>query len=269
MRLYPVSLNHPLPLGDADARVADAPSRKKLRRKTRDRLERITELQAKLYADGRYAVLVILQGRDASGKDGTIRKVFGAFNPQGCTVTSFREPSALEKTHDFLWRIHHAVPPRGMVGIFNRSHYEDVLVPRVHEQIGKKETRRRFDQINDFERMLAQHRVVVLKFFLHVSRAEQRKRLLKRVERPSKNWKFRAGDLDDRQLWDQYTNAYGDAIRMCSTQYAPWYIVPADDKRVRDYLIAGMITRTLESLDLAYPESDPNTLLQAEQSLSV
>jgi PPK2 family polyphosphate:nucleotide phosphotransferase len=268
MRLHPVDPDAPLPLHDADALADDAPNGKALRRKTKRRLARISELQRVFYADGRYALLIVLQGRDASGKDGTIRKVFSACNPQGCNVTSFKAPSELEQRHDFLWRIHQAIPPRGMVGIFNRSHYEDVLVTRVREQVAKKEWRRRYDQINDFERLLAQNRVVVLKFFLHVSRGEQRRRLLKRIERRDKNWKFRMGDLDDRQLWDEYTEAYRDAIRMCSTQYAPWYVVPADDKRVRNYLISGVVKRTLESLDLRYPEADPNTLLDAEQLLA-
>lgn len=268
MRLHPVDPEDSLSLRDADALVDDAPNGKKLRRKTKKRFASIEKLQRVFYADGRYALLVVLQGRDASGKDGTIRKVFSACNPQGCDVTSFKAPTELEQRHDFLWRIHKAVPPRGIFGIFNRSHYEDVIVPRVHEQMSKKEWLRRYDQINDFERMLAQNRVVVLKFFLHVSRAEQRRRLLERVEKRDKNWKFRAGDLNDRRLWDVYTEAYRDMLHHCSTQYAPWYVVPADDKRVRNYLIAGVIKRTLESLDLRYPEADPNTLLQAEQLLS-
>jgi PPK2 family polyphosphate:nucleotide phosphotransferase len=268
MRLHPVDPDAPLPLRDADALADDAPGRKTLRRKTKARLERISELQRVLYADSRYSLLVVLQGRDASGKDGTIRKVFSVCNPQGCSVTSFKEPTPLEQQHDFLWRVHHAIPPHSMIGIFNRSHYEDVLVARVRELVAKKEWRRRYDQINDFERMLAQSRVVVLKFFLHVSRGEQRRRLLKRIEQRDKNWKFRIGDLDDRRLWDEYTDAYRDAIRMCSTQYAPWYVVPADDKPVRNYLIAGVIKRTLESLDLRFPDADPNTLLEAEQLLA-
>lgn len=268
MRLHPVDPDAPLSLRDADALVDDAPNGKALRRKTKKRFASIEKLQRTFYADGRYALLVVLQGRDAAGKDGTIRKVFGACNPQGCVVTSFKAPSELERRHDFLWRVHQAVPPRGMFGIFNRSHYEDVLVPRVHDEIPKKEWTRRFDQINDFERMLAQNRVVVLKFFLHISRGEQRRRLLKRIEKRDKNWKFRMDDLEDRRRWDLYTEAYRDLLQQCSTQYAPWYVVPADDKRVRNYLIAGVIKRTLESLDLRYPEADPNTLLQAEQLLS-
>jgi len=269
MRLHPVDPSDDFTLRDSDAVAEDAPTGKKLKRKTRKRLAKIGKLQHRLYADGRYALLVVLQGRDASGKDGTIQTVFSACNPQGCIVTSFKEPTPLERRHDFLWRVHQQVPPAGMIGIFNRSHYEDVLVARVREQVPKKEWQRRFDQINDFERMLAQNRVVVLKFFLHVSRSEQRRRLLKRVEDPERNWKFRMRDLDDRRMWDGYNDAYRDALRHCSTQYAPWYLVPADDKRVRDYLISGVIAKTLKSLDLTFPETDPNLLLDAEQMLSV
>src|SRR5665213_4411942 len=183
MQLDPVDPEAPLSLRDEDAVSDDAPSDKKVRSKTQDRLSKLTTLQAKLYGDGRYAALVILQGRDAAGKDGTIRKVFGACNPQGCEVTSFKEPTPIERRHDFLWRVHNAIPPRGMVGIFNRSHYEDVLAARVHGTVGTPIWTSRYDQINDFERMLVQNNVIVLKFFLHVSRNVQRRRLLKRVEK--------------------------------------------------------------------------------------
>jgi PPK2 family polyphosphate:nucleotide phosphotransferase len=268
MQLDPVDPEYPLSLRDEDATCDDAPGEKKLRKKTQRRLEKLTELQARLYGDGRYAVLVVLQGRDASGKDGTIRKVFGACNPQGCQVTSFKEPTPLERRHDFLWRVHNAVPARGLVGIFNRSHYEDVLAARVHGTVAKPIWMSRYDQINDFERMLIQNNVVVLKFFLHVSRAEQRRRLLKRVEREDKNWKFRASDLDDRRLWDEYTDAYHDMLRRTSTREAPWYLVPADNKKVRDYFVTGAVVRTLRKLKLRYPEADPNVLLKAEQILT-
>ncbi len=168
-------------------------------RKDRRKLGELEQLQEKLHADGRYAVLVVLQGRDASGKDGTIRKVFAGCNPQSCSVTSFVVPTPVERRHDFLWRVHAAVPPRGTLGIFNRSHYEDVIVPRVHGTVGTPIINSRYDQINDFERMLVGNNVIVLKFFLHVSRAEQRRRLLKRVLEHEKNWKFQEGDLGERQ----------------------------------------------------------------------
>ncbi len=267
MRLCPADPESPPRLRDDDAVTADVPNGEKLSSKFADRFASLEQQQATLYADGRYALLVILQGRDASGKDGTIRKVFGAFNPQGCTVTSFKEPTPLERRHDFLWRIHAAVPPRGMISIFNRSQYEDVVVPRVHGTVARPIIASRYEQINDFERMLVQSNVIVLKFFLHVSRAEQRKRLLKRVEEPEKNWKFREGDLEDRKLWDEYTDAYRDMIRHCSTPEAPWYVVPADDKAVRDYLIAGTVARTMKRLQMRYPEADPSVLLRAEQAL--
>jgi PPK2 family polyphosphate:nucleotide phosphotransferase len=241
----------------------DAAPPKELRHKknldddAEEHVERIAKLQQKFYADGRFALLVVLQGRDASGKDGTVRKVFRGVNPMGCDVTSFKAPTDLEKEHDYLWRIHDRVPPRRMIGIFNRSHYEDVIVPRVHKLIPKKVVKQRIKQINEFERMLTDNSVVILKFFLHVSRDEQKKRLIERLEDKKKNWKFRAGDLDDRKLWDDFTKAYRDAIAKTSTSWAPWYIVPADDEDVRNVLIARRIADTLDDLDLRYPALDP------------
>jgi PPK2 family polyphosphate:nucleotide phosphotransferase len=245
-------------LGDPDAAAPPGlPRRKKLEDAADEQVERIKDLQKVLYADGRFALLIVLQGRDASGKDGTIRKVFKGVNPMGCLVTSFKVPTELEREHDYLWRIHQHVPPQRMIGIFNRSHYEDVIVPRVHATVPKKVLSKRYDQINDFERMLAQNSVVILKFFLHISRAEQKKRLIERLEDRKKNWKFRAGDLDDRALWDEYTRAYRDAIARCSTSWARWYIVPADDEDARNLLVARKIADTLDSLDLRYPRLDP------------
>jgi len=205
-------------------------------------------------------LLVLLQGRDASGKDGTIRKVFTAVNPQGCTVASFKAPTELEQHHDFLWRVHAQVPHRGMIGIFNRSHYEDVLVPRVHGSITKKEWLARYDEINDFEKMLDHNGVVILKFMLHVSRDEQKRRLMERLADETKNWKFRLGDLEDRAKWDDFTKAYEGALKHTSTKWAPWYIVPADDKDVRDWLVARTIADALDKLDLRYPPADPAVL---------
>lgn len=269
MQLDPVDPEAPIRIRDEDAVLDDAPDRETLKKKTRKRLARLTRLQEKLYADGRYALLIVLQGRDGSGKDSTTRRVFGAFDPQGCVVTSFKEPTPVERRHDFLWRVHLAVPPRGMIGVFNRSHYEDVLAPRVHGTIAKPIWNARYEQINDFERMLVQNNVIVLKFFLHVSRAEQRKRFLDRVEDPEKHWKFRDEDLDERRMWEAYSDAYRDMLRRTSTEQAPWHLVPGDDKRVRDYLVAGTVARTLRSLKLRWPDADPNQLLEAEQSLCV
>ena len=231
-----------------------------LERETAKYSDRISNLQRVFYADARYAMLIILQGRDASGKDGTIRKVFSAVNPQGCSVSSFKAPTEYEQQHDFLWRVHQQVPARGMIGIFNRSHYEDILVPRVHGSVSKKVWTARYDQINDFEAMLASNNVVILKFLLHISHAEQKKRLVERMTDPRKNWKFRAGDLDDRALWDDFTKAYRGILANTSTTAAPWYIVPADDKDVRNMLIARAIADRLATLRLRYPPADPSIL---------
>ena len=261
MQLTPVSRRTPLSLDDRSAaRPAELFEGDELKEQTNKLLDRLGELQAMLYADGRYALLVVLQARDAGGKDGTVRKVFGACNPLGCQVTSFKAPTPLELSHDYLWRVHQAVPAKGMVGIFNRSHYEDVLVVRVKDIVPKPVWSKRYDQINEFERMLDDNRVKVLKFFLNVSQDEQAKRLRDRLSDPTKNWKFRAGDLDDRDLWDEYTKAYRDALKNCSTPWAPWYVVPADDKKARNYLIARTVVDLLENLGLRYPKADRDVL---------
>jgi len=256
--LQPVTTRSRIDLSDAAAVLPGAPRAKATTEKAAEKqTDRISKLQRVFYADARYALLIILQGRDASGKDGTIRKVFGAVNPQGCTVTSFKEPTPLERSHDFLWRVHAAVPPRGMIGIFNRSHYEDVLVPRVHEQLSAEECVTRYREIVDFERMLVEQRVIVLKFMLHISRDEQRRRLQERLTDPKKRWKFRQGDLDDRRMWDAFTDAYRDLLKATSTKEAPWYVVPAEDKKVRNWLVSRTIADTLETLPLAYPDPQP------------
>jgi PPK2 family polyphosphate:nucleotide phosphotransferase len=261
MQLTPVSRRTPLSLEDrAAARPDELPDDDALKKETKALLERLGDLQATLYADRRFAVLVVLQARDAGGKDGTVRKVFGACNPAGCQVTSFRAPTPLELEHDYLWRVHQAVPGRGLIGIFNRSHYEDVLVVRVKELVPKEVWSKRYDQINEFEHMLDHNRVKIIKFFLHVSRDEQAKRLRDRLSDPKANWKFRVGDLDDRELWDEYTKAYRDALRLCSTPWAPWYLVPADDKKARNYYIARTVVDTLEGLGLKYPKADRKVL---------
>jgi PPK2 family polyphosphate:nucleotide phosphotransferase len=264
--LAPVKPGARLALRDADAEPPDdLPDKEEREAETARLLERLSELQAALFADGRHALLIVLQGRDASGKDGTIRTVFGACNPQGCEVTSFREPTHVEQGHDFLWRVHQRVPARGMIGIFNRSHYEDVLVVRVHGLAPRKVWAPRYRQINDFERMLVESGVVILKFFLHVSRDEQEVRLRERLEDPEKNWKFRQGDLDDRDLWPDYTRAYRDALAKCSTPWAPWYVVPADRKKVRNLLIARTLVDALQRLRPRYPAADEKVLKLAEK----
>jgi PPK2 family polyphosphate:nucleotide phosphotransferase len=257
VKLLPVDSKKSMRLADADARLRHDMSEKQLEKAAAKESERIAELQRLLWADERHALLIVLQGRDASGKDGTIRKVFSEVNPQGCTVAAFKAPTELELQHDFLWRIHQRVPPRGSIGIFNRSHYEDVLVPRVRGWIRKKVWMARYEQINDFERMLTQNAVVILKFLLHISRDEQKRRLEDRLTDAHKNWKFRIGDLDDRARWDDFTKAYRGILKHTSTDWAPWYVVPADDKDVRNLLISRTIADTLGGLGLRYPKADP------------
>ncbi|MDQ3696993.1 MAG: polyphosphate kinase 2 family protein [Gemmatimonadota bacterium] len=259
MKLHPIRSKDSLAFDNSDARFRGrVESDNAVERAAAKEVQRISDLQRVLYADARYALLIVLQGRDAAGKDGTIRKVFTAVNPQGCSVSSFKVPTELEQRHDFLWRVHQKVPARGMIGIFNRSHYEDVLVPRVHGLISKKTWSQRYHQINDFERMLAANAVIILKFMLHISRDEQKQRLVDRLTDKTKNWKFRAGDLDDRARWNEFTRAYRGMLRHTSTKWAPWYVVPADDKGVRDLLVARTIADTLEGLRLRYPPADPS-----------
>ena len=266
MLLKPVSTTDDLDLADEDAARPDSLEKGELKEKLDSQLEKLGELQKIFYADGRHALLIILQGRDASGKDGVVRSVIGACNPSGVRINSFKVPTPVELSHDYLWRIHQVMPEKGMMGIFNRSHYEDVLVVRVHDIVPESVWSARYEQINNFEKMLVENGTVILKFFLHVSRDEQKERLRERVEDPSKNWKFSAGDLDERKLWDKYTEAYRDALRKCSTEWAPWYVVPGDSNKARNYLIARRIVETLEGLGLEYPK--PKTdLMQYLESL--
>ncbi|MBC7789564.1 MAG: polyphosphate kinase 2 family protein [Anaerolineae bacterium] len=259
--LRPVRLGHSVSLDDGAADPADdLPDRGEMKKRIEKQQERITEIQNRLYGEGKQALLVILQGRDTCGKDSTIRRVFGAVNPEGSEVTSFKTPTELELRHDFLWRIHQRVPPHGIIGVFNRSHYEDVLIVRVRELVPAAVWRKRFDLINDFERMLSENRVTILKFFLHISREEQATRLRERLEDPEKNWKFRAGDLAERSRWDEYTTAYVDMLRKCSTPWAPWYVVPANKKLGRDYLISDVVLRTLQSMRPRLPQADKDVL---------
>ena len=261
MILKPVDPSRPLPLRDKDAKPPKGlPNGDELKRLLAQEQERLGELQNAFYADRRHALLVVLQGRDASGKDGTIRSVFEACNPQGCQVASFKVPTELELSHDFLWRVHQVVPPRGAIGIFNRSHYEDVLVVRVKHFVPTRTWQQRYRQINDFERMLTENGVVILKFFLHISKDEQREQFLERLTDPAKNWKFRAGDLEDRALWGDYTRAYRDALRKCSTKWAPWYLIPSDHRTARNYLITKVINETLMGLKPEYPRASKEVL---------
>lgn len=219
-------------------------------------LEKLAELQEEFFIDGRRSLLVVLQGMDTSGKDGAVKKVFSRLNPAGISVTSFKAPNDFEASHDYLWRIHQAVPQKGRIAIFNRSHYEDVLITRVHRLIDEKEAKRRIAQINDFERMLTENQVLVLKFFLHISKDEQKRRLIARAENPKKRWKFQMGDLKERKLWDRYQEYYEEALSACSTAAAPWHAVPADKKWFRNLAIAQVVVETLEKLHLRYPEPE-------------
>jgi PPK2 family polyphosphate:nucleotide phosphotransferase len=214
---------------------------------------RLAELQERLYADHSHALLVVLQGMDASGKDGTIRRVFEGVNPQGVRVVPFKAPTSEELDHDFLRRVHAQVPKKGEIVLFNRSHYEDVLVPRVHRTVARSTWERRYGAINDFERELADEGTTILKFFLHISRDEQKRRLKERLDDPTKHWKFRSDDVRERAWWEQYAAAYGEAIARTSTRWAPWYVVPADRKWYRDLVVTERLVRALEALRMRYP----------------
>jgi PPK2 family polyphosphate:nucleotide phosphotransferase len=218
-------------------------------------LDRLTDLQDRIWAEGKRRILVVLQGIDAAGKDGTIRHVMGAFNPQGCPVTSFKVPTGQELAHDYLWRVHRSVPGNGEIGIFNRSHYEEVLIVRVHGLVPKARWAKRFDQINAFEQMLAEEGTTIVKFFLYIDRDEQRARLQARLDDPTKNWKFRLGDLEERKLWDDYIAAYEDALSRCSTAEAPWYVIPSNRKWFRNLAVANILADTLDDLKPSYPKS--------------
>jgi PPK2 family polyphosphate:nucleotide phosphotransferase len=214
---------------------------------------KLITLQNAFYADSRNALLVVLQAMDTGGKDGTIRHVFSGVNPEGCRVTAFKAPSQDELAHDFLWRIHAAVPPKGYIGIFNRSHYEDVLIVRVHNLVPKEVWSRRYDQINEFENILTENNVTVLKFFLHISKDEQKKRLDSRRNEPEKNWKFNPDDLKERKHWEDYTKAYEDALSRCSTKAAPWFVIPANHKWFRNLAVANIVTQTIANLKPRFP----------------
>ena len=217
-------------------------------------LERLSELQYLLYAEAKRALLVVLQGIDAGGKDGTIRHVMSGLNPQGVTVTPFKVPEGAEKRHDYLWRVHNAVPEWGKIGIFNRSHYEDVLVVRVHNLVPKSVWSKRFAQINNFEQMLCENGVRVIKFLLYISKEEQEKRFRERLEDRSKNWKFSPDDLREREHWDEYIAAYEDMLHKCSTDWAPWYVIPANHKWFRNLAVSQIIREELEGMKLHYPK---------------
>lgn len=234
---------------------ADAKADDKLN--TQALAEKISEYQNILYAQKKHKLLIILQGMDTSGKDGTIRGVFGQINPLGAHTVAFAAPNNIELAHDYLWRVHQKVPAKGEVVIFNRSHYEDVLITQVRGWIDNAECQRRLAHIRDFERMLSETGTVMLKFFLHISKAEQKKRLEQRLSDPDKNWKFDTNDLIDREHWDQFQTVYADVIMATDSHHAPWYIIPADSKTQRNLAIAHIVTEKLASMKLAYPPANP------------
>lgn len=227
---------------DAEARVAEL-------------LPQMYELQYKLHAEHRQALLVVLQAMDAGGKDGTIRKVMGGLNPQGTRVESFKVPTEEELDRDFLWRVHRKVPGKGHIGIFNRSQYGDVLVVRVHDIVPKEVWKERYDQINDFERILAKNHTRIAKFFLHISKDEQRDRLQERLDDPNKHWKASLSDLEERRHWDDYQEAYRVVLEKCSTDWAPWYVIPSDRKWFRNLAVASILVETLEDMNIEMPEA--------------
>jgi PPK2 family polyphosphate:nucleotide phosphotransferase len=225
------------------------------RKASEKNLERLTELQQALYAESKHAILVVLQGMDTCGKDGTTRHVFSGVNPQGCYVWSFKAPSLEELSHDYLWRVHQKTPPRGMITIFNRSHYESVLIERVHDLVPKGVWSRRYEHINAFEKLLSDEGTTVIKFFLNISKSEQKKRLEARLTDPKSEWKHNPRDMEERKLWDQYQSAYKDALEKCSTDHAPWYIIPADHKWFRNWAVGDILVRTIAALKPKFPKA--------------
>ena len=253
-------------------------SEESARARLQENVERLAKYQDLLYSEGSYSLLVVLQAMDAAGKDGTIKHVMSGVNPSGCEVTAFKTPSEEELRHDFLWRCYRPLPQRGHIGIFNRSYYEEVLVVRVHPEFlgrqhlpgftkpDRKFWKQRFESINNMERHLVRNGTVVLKFFLYLSKEEQRKRFLERIEDPGKNWKYSDADLHERLCWDDYMDAYQDAIRHTSTKYAPWYVIPADNKWFTHLTVSDIIVEALKDLKLAYPKVDDAQRKRLEQA---
>jgi PPK2 family polyphosphate:nucleotide phosphotransferase len=221
-------------------------------------IDRLQELQEVMWAEGKHALLIVLQALDAGGKDGTIKHVMRGVNPQGCQVTSFKVPTEEELDHDFLWRVHKATPRRGYIGIFNRSHYEDVLVVRVHQLVSEEVWQARYEQINQFEKLLADTGTTILKFFLYISKKEQKERFEARLRDPHKNWKFSLKDVQERDYWHSYMRAYEDALSRCSTPWAPWHVIPANHKWYRNLAVSTIIVQTLEGLNMRYPPPLPD-----------
>src|SRR5579875_3596074 len=230
--------------------------------------KKLSDLQELLYASQSKALLIVLQGMDTAGKDGTIRHIFSGVNPQGCQVAAFKVPTQLEMRHDFLWRCHEQVPPKGMIGIFNRSHYEDVLSPVVHGKMSAKEAAQHMDEINDWERMLGANDVVILKFFLHISRDEQTRRLQERIDEKKKHWKLSPSDFEERSFWPKYMRAYDAILSNTSRKHAPWFVIPADHKPYRNVAISNIIVDAMQRMKLKYPEPtfDPGGINLADET---
>ncbi len=258
MKKYRIDSKRTVRLRDIDPdETSLAPGDKdETKEKSEKIVQRLDELQELLFAEHKRKVLIVLQGMDTSGKDGTIEHVMGGFDPIGVRTVSFKKPTLVELDHDYLWRVHAQTPGNGEIVVFNRSHYEDVLVVRVHELVPEAVWKKRFDQINEFERMLAENGTLILKFFLHISKAEQKKRLQERIADPTKQWKFQHGDLDERKLWSQYQKAYEDVLSKTSTRWAPWHIVPANAKWYRNWIVGSVIADALAGLKMKYPEPD-------------
>ena len=282
-KLMPLDIKGFSVMGEEEVHLKDFPTqggddlnkKKTINEKMPDNIRKMAALQEKLYAQNRHGLLIVLQAMDAAGKDGTIKHVMSGLNPQGTQVTSFKAPSSEELDHDYLWRISKALPRRGEIGIFNRSHYEDVIVARVHDLVSGSQLpqelvtpeiwEKRYRQIKDFERYLGENGIKVVKIFLHVSKEEQRERLLDRISQPDKNWKFNSGDIDERRYWEQYQEAYENLLNHTSTPEAPWYVVPADRKWFARYLVSEIVLDALQGIDPQFPElSDKEQAMLAE-----
>jgi PPK2 family polyphosphate:nucleotide phosphotransferase len=264
---YRIEPGEPVSLGAEPTDATDGYTAEEARDELATLTERIADLQARLYAEERRSVLVVLQGIDAAGKDSTVAHVFRGVNPQGCRVYTFKEPTPDESAHDFLWRYHHDTPARGMIHVFNRSHYEDVLVVRVKHLVEEQRWRSRYESINDFERMLVREDTTVLKFFLHISKECQLERFQERLERPDKHYKFSSNDVLERRNWDRYHQAYEDMLRLTSTDWAPWYVVPSDHKWFRNLVVARAVAGTLDALDPRWPEPEEDLEAFAAEEL--
>ena len=256
MNIEPVPFDESVSLAAYDPDEKGGLEKKQARKQIKQNLARMADLQELMFAEGKHALLIVLQAMDAGGKDSTIRHVMEAFNPQGCHVVGFGVPTEEELGHDFLWRIHPHTPCRGFVSIFNRSHYEDVLIVRVNELVPEAVWQKRYEQINHFEKLLADSGVTILKFFLYISKEEQKERFEERLARPQKHWKFNPADLKTRAQWDEYMHAFEDLLSRCSHPWAPWYVVPANRKWYRNLFVSSVIVQTMERLEMRYPEPE-------------